>query len=232
MPVEGMPPDVPDVPYFADAHVRRHERRNALHTLQGLMELARHAGERPAPGTLPTGLPLAEIGEIVKRVGNSLIRAQLVGKLLAASERGVRLRLSPGSFLPGDIDGAGDVVTVVGNLVGNALDAVAGTSRCTPTVEVALHHDQGVVELSVSDNGTGVDPGLRQWIFERGASTKPSSSPAWPRGLGLPLVRAITEERGGTITVGDREGGGAVFTVRMAAVRTHLWMSVDRKESG
>ncbi|GHD02140.1 hypothetical protein GCM10010313_15500 [Streptomyces violarus] len=227
-----MPPDVPDVPYFADAHVRRHERRNALHTLQGLMELARHAGERPAPGTLPTGLPLAEVGEIVKRVGNSLIRAQLVGKLLAASERGVRLRLSSGSFLPGDIDGAGDVVTVVGNLVDNALDAVADMSRCTPTVEVALHHDQSVVELSVSDNGTGVDPVLRQWIFERGASTKPSSSPAWPRGLGLPLVRAITEERGGTITVGDREGGGAVFTVRMAAVRTRLWMSVDRQESG
>ncbi|WND17364.1 WD40/YVTN/BNR-like repeat-containing protein [Streptomyces violaceus] len=64
---------MPDVPYFADAHVRRHERRNALHTPQGLMELARHAGERPAPGTLPTGPPLAEIGEIVKRVGNSVV---------------------------------------------------------------------------------------------------------------------------------------------------------------
>ncbi|MEU3848439.1 ATP-binding protein [Streptomyces sp. NPDC029554] len=199
---------------FADADVRRHERRNALHTLQGLLELARHARERPGSFTEPAGVPLAEVGEIVKRVGHRVVRAQLVGKLLAAQERGVRLRISHDTCLPGDIEAAGEVVTVVGNLIDNALDAVAGTVCATPTVEVALRRGRDAIELRVSDNGTGVDPHLRQWIFDRGASTKRSTA-ARPRGIGLSLVRAITEARCGSVTVADREGGGAVFTVSM-----------------
>ncbi len=214
-----LPPDVPVVDHLADDRVRRHERRNALHTVMGLMELARLAEERPMLCADSADGPLAEIGEIVKRIGSPLVRAQLVGRLLVASKRGVELRLASGSSLPGHVDGADDIVTVLGNLIDNAVDAVVGAGPEAPMVEVALRHDQGVVELRVSDNGTGVDPYLRPWIFVRGFSGKRSSS-ARPRGLGMPLVRAIAEGRGGSVTVGDRKGGGAVFTVRMAAVRT------------
>jgi two-component system CitB family sensor kinase len=199
---------------FADAEVRRHERRNALHTARGLLEIARHARQGPDPFAAPPDVPLARAGEVVRQVGNPVVRAQLLGKLLTASERGIRLRISPDSFLPREIDAAAEVVAVVGNLIDNAFDAVTESGRATRTVEVTLRHDKGVIELSVSDNGTGVDPRLRRRIFDRGVSSK-RSSPARPRGIGLSLVRAITEERRGSITVGDREGGGAVFTVRV-----------------
>jgi sensor histidine kinase regulating citrate/malate metabolism len=213
--------DAPGARYLADAHIRRHERRNALHTLQGLRELARHAEKQPELFAASTGVPLAEVGEIMKRVGDSLIRAQLVGKLLAASERGVELRLSPGSCLPNCLEGSGEVATVLGNLIDNAMDAVTKTGRTGPWVEVALHQERGVVELRVTDNGPGVAPHLRQWIFVRGASTK-RSSPGRLRGIGLALVLTISGERGGSVAVTDREDGGAVFTVRMKAVAKRL----------
>lgn len=209
--------DAPGARYSADAHVRRHERRNALHTLQGLRELARYAEKQPELFAASTGAPLAEIGEITKRVGDPLLRAQLVGKLLAAAEHGVELRLSPGSCLPDSVGGAGEVATVLGNLIDNAMDAAVKSGSPGPRVEVALRQEQGVVELRVTDNGPGVAPHLRQWIFARGATTKRSAS-GRPRGIGLALVLAISRERGGSVAVTDREEGGAVFTVRMKAV--------------
>jgi two-component system CitB family sensor kinase len=61
---------------------------------------------------------------------------------------------------------------------------------------------------------------LRGWVFERGSSTKPASL-ARPRGIGLALVRAVAEARSGSVEVGGRKGGGAVFTVRMCAAEQH-----------
>ncbi|MFE7778544.1 sensor histidine kinase [Streptomyces sp. NPDC057445] len=200
--------------YSDDAGVRAHERRNALHTLVGLRELARQAEARPAPLEASPGTPLAEVAEVVARVDEPLIRAQLVGKILAAEERGVCLRLGPQSSLRGRVDRAGELVTVLGNLIDNAMDAVLGHDRAEPWIEVALHEDSEVTELRVTDNGPGVAPHLRRWVLCDGSSTKRRTD-ARHRGLGLALVRDIVGRRAGTTTVTDREGGGAVFTVRI-----------------
>ncbi|MDQ0308022.1 two-component system CitB family sensor kinase [Kitasatospora herbaricolor] len=208
--------DTPGGRYLTDEGVRRHERRNTLHTLYGLMELARHAERRPELIAATPGVPLAEVSEVMSRVEDPLLRAQLVGKLLAAGERGVRLRLSPDSSLPSCLTRAGEVVTALGNLIDNATDAVLESGRADPWVEVGLRLAAGAVELRVSDNGPGVAPHLRQSIFSLGFSTKQRAH-APTRGLGLVLVQAIAEERGGSVTAADREGGGAVFTVRVPA---------------
>ncbi|MEW2065765.1 ATP-binding protein [Streptomyces sp. NPDC007346] len=223
--------------HLADADVRRHERRNTLHTLRGLQVLARFAEERADAFAAVNGVPLATVEMITRRIGDPLVRAQAVGKLIAAGERGVDLRLGPASWLPDGLEGAGEIGAVFGNLVDNALDAVTGTGRPEPRVEVQLRYDRGTVCLSVYDNGPGVVPHLRGWVFERGSSTKPAS-PARPRGIGLALVRAVAEARSGSVEVGGRKGGGAVFTVRMCAAeqprgaRPHELCQVDAGTSG
>ncbi|TWG01847.1 histidine kinase/DNA gyrase B/HSP90-like ATPase [Streptomyces brevispora] len=200
--------------YLADARIRRHERRNALHTLHGLMELARHAEKRPELLAASPGIPLAKVSDVIRRVQDPLIRAQLVGKTLAAGERDIALRLGSGSSLSGHPERAGEIATVLGNLIDNAMDAVACFGTPDPRVEVSFRDTGCGVELGVTDNGTGVSPDLRELIFARGFSTKRRTG-VRPRGEGLALVRDIAGAYGGTVEVADRDGGGAVFTVRM-----------------
>jgi sensor histidine kinase regulating citrate/malate metabolism len=100
-----------------------------------------------------------------------------------------------------------DVATVVGNLVDNALDAVANLANASITVEITA--DETDVRVTVADSGPGVSPDTAERIFERGFSTK-SAAVVGGRGIGLSLVRRICEQRGGA--VGVQYADGAVFT--------------------
>jgi signal transduction histidine kinase len=66
----------------------------------------------------------------------------------------------------------------------------------------------------VADTGEGVDPDRLRAMFRRGFSTKPASGPGG-RGLGLALVRQAVHRHGGTLTVTNRESGGAAFEARL-----------------
>jgi signal transduction histidine kinase len=98
----------------------------------------------------------------------------------------------------------------VRNLVDNALRY----TPCGEAVEVAVL-DSGVIE--VSDRGPGVPAHHREAIFRRfwrGAA--PGNEGA---GLGLPIVKRIAEAHGGTVRVGDRQGGGAIFRIELPLQR-------------
>jgi signal transduction histidine kinase len=114
------------------------------------------------------------------------------------------------------VDGVSDDLhRLVLNLIENAL---IHTPAGTPVV-ASLRGADGVVCLQVADRGPGVPPELRERIFERFARTGASDGdrPARSSGLGLAIVRAVTEAHGGRVEVGDAEGGGAVFTVTLPA---------------
>jgi two-component system CitB family sensor kinase len=107
------------------------------------------------------------------------------------------------------------VLTVLGNLLDNAMDAAPGGRARPPWVEVALVTEPGgALRIRVDDSGPGVPPPDRERIFEAGYSTKaPGTSGA--RGVGLPLVRRTVEHRGGAVRVGPAAGGGARFEVEL-----------------
>jgi signal transduction histidine kinase len=96
------------------------------------------------------------------------------------------------------------------NLLLNALQAEPADGP----VEVAAREDAGTIVLEVRDRGPGVAPAVRDHLFEPFTSTRGSS------GLGLAVCKGIVDDHGGTIAVGDREGGGAVFTVRLPRATT------------
>lgn len=202
------------------ACVSEHERRNALHLLVGMMELARQswppATARPAPPAASSTAIANVIARVIARVSEPLVRALLVGKIVTAMDRGVRLDISDGSSLPGRCARPGELVTILGNLIDNAVDALLEHPRAEPWVEVEVRGRGAVTELRVTDNGPGVPPGDRQWIFASGSSTKRPTD-GRHRGLGLAIVRRIVRYRGGTVSVTGIQGGGAVFTVRLPA---------------
>lgn len=182
-----------------------HEHANRLHTLLGLLELGLHdAAVDYVAEVADTHRASAE--EVSDRVHDPLVAALLVGKAAIAAERGVTLRIVPGTLLPDRVVDPRDLVTVLGNLVDNALDAAASE------IEVELRPERDTVLLRVGDDGPGVPPELRGKIFDEGWTTKQSPSHRG-RGLGLALVRRLTERYGGTARVAARAGGGAVFTV-------------------
>lgn len=186
-----------------------HEHANRLHTLLGLLELRMH-DEAMEFVTEVVGVHRATAEQITERIHDPLPAALLVGKATVAAERGVSLRLSPGSLLPDRLADPQGLVTVVGNLVDNALDAAAGSAD--PRIEVELRAEGRTVVVRISDSGPGVPADRRELVFSEGWSTK--APPAHGRrGLGLALVRRLAERQGGSVRVGESADGGAEFTV-------------------
>ncbi|MFH8683397.1 ATP-binding protein [Streptomyces lydicus] len=195
-----------------------HEHANQLHTLRGLLELGRYATAVEFV-TEVTSAHRASAEQIAERVHDPLLSALLVGKAAIAAERGVSLRIAPATLLPDAVVDPRDLVTVLGNLIDNALDATAGHRREAPFVEVELRAERTTAVLRVADNGPGVPPERRERVFAEGWSTKAAhpgaagGAPVRGRGIGLALVRRLAERYGGMARVTARAGGGAVFTV-------------------
>ncbi|MEV7090707.1 sensor histidine kinase [Streptomyces sp. NPDC093085] len=170
-----------------------HEHANRLHTVLGFLQLGRH--EKAAAFVAEIAdTRRASSEQIAERVHDPLLSALLVGKAAVAAERGVALRVSGATLLHDRVVDPRDLVTVLGNLIDNALDAVAGhrdgagpddsrrgAPRTEPFVEVELRAEHATAVLRVSDTGPGVPPELRDRIFAEGWSTKhPAPPPAPP----------------------------------------------------
>ncbi len=187
-----------------------HEHANRLHTLLGLLELEMHE-EAVEYVTEVVGVHRATAELVTEKVRDPLLAALLVGKATVAAERGVSLRLAPGTLLPDRLVEPRELVTVVGNLVDNAVDAAAGSAE--PFVEVDLRAEGRTVVLRVMDGGPGVPPERQELVFTEGWSTKDLPAHGGRRGLGLAMVRRLAERRGGSARVTRAPGGGARFTV-------------------
>ncbi|MFI6704481.1 ATP-binding protein [Streptomyces sp. NPDC050509] len=186
-----------------------HEHANRMHTLLGLLELELHE-EAVEFVTEVVGVHRATAEQITERIHDPLPAALLVGKATVAAERGVSLRLAPATLLPDRLVDPQGLVTIVGNLVDNALDAAVGSPE--PRIEVELRAEGRTVVAVVSDSGPGIPEERRELVFTEGWSTK--KPPAHGRrGLGLALVRRLAERQGGSARVGSAVGGGARFTV-------------------
>jgi two-component system C4-dicarboxylate transport sensor histidine kinase DctB len=95
------------------------------------------------------------------------------------------------------------------NLLRNALDAMADKPR--KRLEIRLHADQQLWQLTVSDSGGGIAEAHLNSVFDPFFTTKPVGDGL---GLGLAVSYAIVHELGGRLLAGNR-GDGAVFTLTL-----------------
>jgi len=189
-----------------------HEHGNRLHALLALLELGRVDDARRLI-VASTGERQELADRLVSDDEDAVVVALLLGKLDEAAERGVRLDLDVAEPTPALPLAPAEAVTVVGNLVDNALDAAAAGAE-PRWVRAILTERGGDVVIEVSDSGAGFDPALPD-PFAFGASTKPAHA-AGGRGVGLALVRDIVAARGGTLQV-----RADPTTVRVFLAREH-----------
>ncbi len=199
---------------FAEAlRSQAHESANRLHTLVALVEMGR---PEEAVRLATTELELSQhlIDRMTHAVAEPALVALLLGKSAQAAERGIAFSLTEDSQVSDEatqILSPREMITVVGNLVDNALDACDPND---PWVEVGVIGDHDALEIVVADSGPGMDDELFGRATARGYSTKSGGDEAG-RGLGLALVAQVVARHRGTLTAENTYG--SVVTVRIRA---------------
>lgn len=211
--LEGVHRELDGLRGVADAlRAQAHEFANRLHTIVGLVEIGRHS-EAIALSTDESIVHQGLVESLLERIGDPTLSALLLAKAVVAGERGVVLRVSDDTLVADELPEPRDLITVVGNLIDNAIDAVASRPPPNPRwISVSVRRAQATYVVTVHDSGPGVDAADAERIFEDGVSSKQHPGER-VRGLGLALVRQVVLRHGGDVSVFNE--GGAVFTVRL-----------------
>jgi two-component system, CitB family, sensor kinase len=189
---------------------QNHEAANRLHTVVSLIEMGRpDDAVEFATRELEVAQRLTD--RVVTAVDEPVLAAVLLGKSAQAQERGIDFTVDPDSRVSDLAIEPSAVVTMVGNLVDNAMDAAAETE---PPHRVAIRvvADRERFRLTVDDSGPGLSPAEAEQAFRRGWSTKGTTG-GLGRGIGLALVVQAVRSHRGTISVDRGPLGGARFDI-------------------
>ena len=182
----------------------RQEVRRMSRLVRDLLLLA-EVGEPGSRERHPVRLDLLTQAVVVRVAGNRISRVQVQTEPV---------------IVAGDEDRLGQLLA---NLLQNALRYA---SAAPGAVQVTLERGPAEARLVVQDDGPGLPPEALERVFHRFYRVDRARSRAHGgTGLGLPIVRHITEAHGGRVWAENRPGGGARFCVRLPAERS--WLDED-----
>jgi sensor histidine kinase regulating citrate/malate metabolism len=213
--LQALTGELDSVRAFAEAlRAQAHEAANRLHTTISLVGLGR-VDEAVDFATAELASAQRLTDRVVDGVHEPVLAALLLGKAATAHERGVTLEIDPATAVGSTGLPGADLVTIIGNLVDNAIDAaLAGDPPREVQLAVWVEGDR--LEIRVEDTGPGLSAEAADRAFERGWSTKEhvgAAPPGLGRGLGLALTASAVRRNGGSIQV--RPGPGAEFRVSL-----------------
>lgn len=183
------------VNYVDALRERSHEFMNKLHVILGLLHMKNF--DRLETFILQTANSYqVEIGALQGKIRSPVIAGFLLSKIDRAKSHGHRLLLSEASDLPdnGSEKQTAVLITVLGNLIENAIEALENQPQ--GEIHVMLHYQHGWLACEVSDDGPGIAADRIAEIFSRGTSSKGDR-----RGVGLFLVKQQTASLGGSVSV-------------------------------
>ncbi|MGR5361710.1 ATP-binding protein [Vibrio mediterranei] len=195
-----------------------HEHRNKLNTISGLVQMRELDAVQHLIGQ-ETEHYQSLIEFLRETVKDPLIAGMLLGKTERARELGLGLNVEDESRLeplPKEIN-ADDLVTILGNLIDNAFEATLSAIAHSPherlersEVEVSVSDFGNEIILEVIDKGCGLPKHLDvESLTQRGVSSKSVTN----RGVGLFLVKQLTERYQGQLEIVENKDIGARVTV-------------------
>jgi two-component system, CitB family, sensor kinase len=197
-----------------------HESANRLHTIVMLVEM----GDTESAVKLATGEVRAKrmlTSRLVGQFDEPTLVALLLGKADEAARQSVDLVVTSDSRLIGETFAPVDLVTIVGNLADNAIDA-ALLGAAPHRVEITIRMAESDLLVEVRDSGPGFSDEALTRVFQPGWSTKDADPDRrHGRGIGMAIVQQVVARLGGEIRVtnatgahnGDLDGG--VVTVHL-----------------
>ncbi|KHF38474.1 ATP-binding protein [Halalkalibacter okhensis] len=209
--IEKLTKELTRVKQYAEAlRAQTHEFSNKMYTILGLIQLEKNE-EAVEFIQRESNIQQKWIRFLVEKVPDPLVNAILLGKLNQANEQRVHLSIDPESRLTHRLsDKKRDaLVTVLGNLIENAIEAVKNLSESDRKITLFFTDIGDEVVFEIEDAGQGVPDDLALEIFKQGFSTKEGSH----RGIGLALTKQVLTEIGGDIFLEESELGGACFVV-------------------
>ncbi|MEH7377779.1 sensor histidine kinase [Neobacillus drentensis] len=203
--------------YAEGLRAQTHEYSNRLYTLLGLIQLGSY---KEAIDFISREVDVAQgfISFLMKEIPDPIIAGFILGKVSLSSELKINFTIDrESSFMdvPAEIS-RDTLVTIIGNLVNNAFDAVRENGKEEKRVSLFLTDLGKELIIEIEDNGKGIDPILSEQIFQDGFSTKNRQSNA---GIGLSLVKKAIKDLGGYITFSSNEGAATIFTVAIPKSR-------------
>lgn len=153
---------------------------------------------------LRTFVDVGDIGFRPERVKAIIEEAISVG-FVGAHDAGVAVSMSIAPDLGDVFVDRIQIEQVLVNLIRNAIQSMLDVADKRLTI-TAARDDDGWAKVTVCDTGTGIDPAVRNRLFQAFVSSKPDGT-----GLGLSICRTIIEAHGGRIWADDGPDGGAAF---------------------
>jgi len=192
--------------YVEELRSQRHEFMNRLHLILGLLHTSDYAAAQEVIERVNDEYQRS-LDFYMARIRDPAVVGILIGKAHQARELGVELAVSSDSSVSRPCPHRDAVVTVLGNAVSNALEALraAPAPPQRPEVRVSIREEPDRLVVEVRDNGPGVDPARAAAPFEAGVTTKGPG-----RGLGLAIVARLVAAAGGEVAL-ESTGTGAVF---------------------
>jgi CitB family two-component system sensor histidine kinase MalK len=193
---------------YADAlRAHAHEFMNKLHVILGLVRteqydtLANYVSET-------VNHRETEIGFVTENVQDPVLAGFLIGKQSFARESGATLSFDCSNKLPQPVNPeiTQELITIIGNLVNNAMEAIADSP--VKKVDLKLDYAEDILTIEVKDTGMGMTKAMQNKILDKGFSTKGDN-----RGFGLYLLAQAIERLEGDLIISSKPGKGTIFAV-------------------
>ncbi|MDM5328943.1 DcuS/MalK family sensor histidine kinase [Neobacillus sp. CF12] len=195
---------------YAEAlRAQSHEFMNRLHVILGMVQMKYYDELSEYIRTI-VGHQNKEIGNITRHIKEPALAGFLMGKLSYAREENVELLIEMNTLIPEPKKPqiTHELITILGNLIDNAIEAMGESSE--KTLEVNLHYHDQFLTLEVLDSGPGIPEEIQNRILVKGYSTKGEN-----RGYGLYLVSKCIENLCGEMIIDSKLLLGTEIHIRI-----------------
>ncbi len=209
--IEYLSRQLAKVQAFAELlRVQTHDYSNKLNTLGALIQIGNYDKALDLIGNESRGFQ-DQIHALLQKIESPVLAALVFGKYLKARELTINLEINPDSEL-GNIEDKHKLerlVSILGNLIDNAIEAVQRSENPAGTVRVTLEEVGNSLLFDVEDSGSGVDQAHLDKIFRPTFSSKRGAQ----HGVGMYLVNTYLKACNGSLEYGESDLGGARFTI-------------------
>lgn len=195
--------------YAETLRAQSHEFSNRLHVIMGMLQMENYEEVKQYIREV-VRYSAQENVNIATQIKDAALAGFLIGKLSLAREKNIELTIHINEIVPEPHDSqlTHEIITVIGNLIDNSIDALA--NQKSKIIEVKLNYSQQNLKIDITDSGEGLTPHMQQKIFEKGYSTKGDN-----RGYGLYLINESVKKLNGSINVDKVSDGYTKFIVEI-----------------